>query len=247
MGWPAVVAAAVAAKGAHRANQQQLGESRAARMWSERLSNTAIQRRMEDMRRAGINPILAARFDASQPAASMASNLQNIGDAGVRGAMAGVNSALAIKRQEVELKQIQAQTRLLDAQTGTEGDRQNLLKIQERLTGYDADLKERAAFVIQASMSLIPKEFRDNPEKAAQWATAHLKKYAGDMGFSAKGFARFINDAATIVADLVRSGVNLVSDKYDPIPEVKVPTKIRRYFPNTSSGRRLGFKQQIGD
>lgn len=61
------------ARAQDRANSQNIGLADANRKWSEQMSNTAYQRAMDDMKKAGLNPILAyQQGGASVPSVSAA-------------------------------------------------------------------------------------------------------------------------------------------------------------------------------
>ena len=74
--WQAIATLGAAALGAHsqrQTNKKQIALSREQMAFQERMANTAHQRQMEDLRLAGLNPLMASKLGgASSPSGSMA-------------------------------------------------------------------------------------------------------------------------------------------------------------------------------
>lgn len=115
MAWQAAL---MAAGGAYLQNQQAKKAAKRQMGFQAHMSNTAVQRQMADMRKAGINPILAAKYGgASTPSGAMYTP-SNIGAAAMQGYQQ-YSSAKQMQAQskvaEAQVQQIKQQTKLTEA------------------------------------------------------------------------------------------------------------------------------------
>ncbi len=148
-----IIGGLFSARGQDRANKEARAEAQRNRDFQERMSGSAIQRRMADLKLAGINPILAGKFDASTPAGNMA-QIGSVGGAGVSGAEKGANTAKSLQQSRLvkydtykrvsELDLLTKQKLLISAQTTTAEQHARQAQIQtlldEQLKVLDAEI-----------------------------------------------------------------------------------------------------------
>lgn len=141
-----VVGSLISAFGAHKQNEDQIASARAQMDFQERMSNTAHQREVADLRAAGLNPILSAGGSgASSPSGAQANIVNELEP--------GVSSALQIRQIQQTLENQKAQVRLMDAQRRKEdylGDSAQVeANTAQRLSNYTYEAGVSSAHRLQ--------------------------------------------------------------------------------------------------
>lgn len=113
------------------ANKTNLALDRANRIWQERMSNSAYQRSMADMKKAGLNPMLAYQQGGASVPSTSAAQVSPIdrtkGLDMALGAFTGINATkVAQQNAQTQLTSAESSIRLQDVQTAkTVADTQN--------------------------------------------------------------------------------------------------------------------------
>jgi len=188
---PWIIPAAIGAVGTVIANRQNAREAAKNRAFQKEQSDTAHRREVEDLRLAGLNPVLSSHGSGASTPSGAQARFEDVGE----GATRGMASALAVQqaKAQIDLTRAQAENirgQTFDLQTQAASGRYDLIAQQVRSATLSADQQAKLLpIVIQQAKAEL--QMRLTSARAAK-AAAVLDELAASGAVNEAEFQRLI-------------------------------------------------------